>query len=696
MSGVSAFFWQAAVLLLVAYFLGAWIGCWLRRWISPPPKIAMESDLVSGGPASHPDGAAAITSGLAAAGASETTNRFSRALDGQGTSSGVSVTPQADAGPSSPAATAPPSVQPSPVVQPSAVVQPSVPGAGNVAGPAPAGRTALAGPTAIAGRQGLAGGSGQQSVASTATNPAPASSGPVEEKAAAPQPARAEPIVPADAPDRSLSKLNRPMTAAAAAAAALAAREAARPKGGETPAETAAPVSVAARMETLTPPARQPADPVIAPTLPIASTGSGVPSAVVAPVAVTAAPQASAGIITGDDLTLISGISQRDADALREDGITTFAAIAAWQAADVRRVTPLIGGDRRIARENWIEQAQLLKDKKETAYTRKGPVTLASTPSDLSPGQAGVTRSVGAGDGTNAAGATAPSAAMMAAAAAAAAVAASVPKDLVTTQKPATPQGQTAPTRPAVSERAAFARPRSPYREDLQRINGINSEVEQQLYDQGVTRLTQIADWSDTEQGRIDRLFGGMKRVQREDWVGQARTLSGFASSAAVAAETGAGGAQTDTTPREAQPTIGANAAGEIGETAGRDDAVGENAADIGDATRPLLEQNITPIGTTPAAGANVRGLRSVRSEALVGSRQRVPQEGGDDLKRIRGISLLIEKRLRAMGHATYEDIASWTQADIDRVSQQLDFRGRIEKESWVQQARILSSGGQS
>lgn len=85
-----------------------------------------------------------------------------------------------------------------------------------------------------------------------------------------------------------------------------------------------------------------------------------------------------------------------------------------------------------------------------------------------------------------------------------------------------------------------------------------------------------------------------------------------------------------------------------------------------------------------------------MRSEALVGGRQGGTSAGssGDDLKRIRGVGVLIEKRLRQMGFNTYEDIGSWTQSDIDRVSQQLDFRGRIERENWIEQARILSSGG--
>lgn len=65
-----------------------------------------------------------------------------------------------------------------------------------------------------------------------------------------------------------------------------------------------------------------------------------------------------------------------------------------------------------------------------------------------------------------------------------------------------------------------------------------------------------------------------------------------------------------------------------------------------------------------------------------------------DDLKRIRGVGVLIEKRLNALGITTYAQVANWNSGDIDRISQTLEFKGRIERESWIEQARILSSGG--
>ncbi len=91
--------------------------------------------------------------------------------------------------------------------------------------------------------------------------------------------------------------------------------------------------------------------------------------------------------------------------------------------------------------------------------------------------------------------------------------------------------------------------------------------------------------------------------------------------------------------------------------------------------------------------------LRSVRSEALVGSdAARAPRPTGeaDDLKRIRGIGVLIEKKLNSLGVTHYEQVANWTGADIERISNLLDFKGRIERENWIEQARILATGGQT
>jgi predicted flap endonuclease-1-like 5' DNA nuclease len=60
-----------------------------------------------------------------------------------------------------------------------------------------------------------------------------------------------------------------------------------------------------------------------------------------------------------DDLALIRGIGDRDIALLAERRIQTFSAIATWRREDIVAVG---GRDflRRVARENWIEQAAIL------------------------------------------------------------------------------------------------------------------------------------------------------------------------------------------------------------------------------------------------------------------------------------------------------------------------------------------------
>ncbi|MGI9425001.1 MAG: hypothetical protein ACR2PA_17525, partial [Hyphomicrobiaceae bacterium] len=113
---------------------------------------------------------------------------------------------------------------------------------------------------------------------------------------------------------------------------------------------------------------------------------------------------------------------------------------------------------------------------------------------------------------------------------------------------------------------------------------------------------------------------------------------------------------------------------------------------------KDLIGDTLVPADPAAPAGrgnSNIATFRSVRSEAY-----RPPGAGNqdppDDLKRIRGVGALIERKLISMGHAKYSDVANWTASDVARVSQQLDFHGRIERENWIEQARILASGGQT
>ncbi|MDP2801811.1 MAG: 50S ribosomal protein L21 [Phreatobacter sp.] len=73
-----------------------------------------------------------------------------------------------------------------------------------------------------------------------------------------------------------------------------------------------------------------------------------------------------------------------------------------------------------------------------------------------------------------------------------------------------------------------------------------------------------------------------------------------------------------------------------------------------------------------------------------------LPAGGGRDtsnLSLIAGIGPTIEKKLRAAGITTWEQIASWTDADVEAKDQELALRGRAKREEWVEQAKELLAG---
>lgn len=61
-----------------------------------------------------------------------------------------------------------------------------------------------------------------------------------------------------------------------------------------------------------------------------------------------------------------------------------------------------------------------------------------------------------------------------------------------------------------------------------------------------------------------------------------------------------------------------------------------------------------------------------------------------DDLQRIKGIGPKIADSLDRLGVQRLEQIAAWTPADVARVNEQLRFKGRIEREEWISQAKTL------
>ncbi|WP_299612751.1 50S ribosomal protein L21 [uncultured Tateyamaria sp.] len=66
---------------------------------------------------------------------------------------------------------------------------------------------------------------------------------------------------------------------------------------------------------------------------------------------------------------------------------------------------------------------------------------------------------------------------------------------------------------------------------------------------------------------------------------------------------------------------------------------------------------------------------------------------GGDDLKELSGVGPALEKKLHEAGVTTFAQVAAWTPEDVADMDEKLSFKGRIEREGWIEQAKEKTKG---
>jgi len=81
------------------------------------------------------------------------------------------------------------------------------------------------------------------------------------------------------------------------------------------------------------------------------------------------------------------------------------------------------------------------------------------------------------------------------------------------------------------------------------------------------------------------------------------------------------------------------------------------------------------------------------RPEALKTARGGV----ADDLKLIKGVGPKLEKLCNSLGFYHFDQIAAWKSSEIKWVDENLEgFKGRVTRDDWVRQAKILAKGGET
>ena len=92
---------------------------------------------------------------------------------------------------------------------------------------------------------------------------------------------------------------------------------------------------------------------------------------------------------------------------------------------------------------------------------------------------------------------------------------------------------------------------------------------------------------------------------------------------------------------------------------------------------------------------ADSAAISAAAVAAVEGAQELVAAPSGasddaDDLQQIRGIGPKIAGILNELGIHHFEQIAAWSATDVDWVNERLKFKGRIEREEWIPQAKAL------
>ena len=87
-----------------------------------------------------------------------------------------------------------------------------------------------------------------------------------------------------------------------------------------------------------------------------------------------------------------------------------------------------------------------------------------------------------------------------------------------------------------------------------------------------------------------------------------------------------------------------------------------------------------------PEAGAKPKK----KNKKPVKAATQVVETSQDKLTAIRGIGPVLEKKLHGLGITRLSQIAAWSEEDIDKISAHLSFKGRIQREDWIKQAKEL------
>ncbi len=199
--------------------------------------------------------------------------------------------------------------------------------------------------------------------------------------------------------------------------------------------------------------------------------------------------------------------------------------------------------------------------------------------------------------------------------------------------------------------------------DDLQLISGVGPKLEKMLHDLGIYHFSQIAGWTKKDIAEVDDKLKFKGRIEREEWVRQAKLLAA-GKMAQFEKEYGTGG---------------------------KKDASGKSRA--GSRTRKSSTGKSAPKAASGAATKGGKGKAGKKEKPQAYGLSGPIGGKADDLQLLSGVGPKLEKVLHDLGIYHFSQIAGWTKKDIAEVDGKLKFKGRIEREEWVRQAKLLAAG---
>ncbi|WP_230374253.1 hypothetical protein [Pontivivens ytuae] len=109
-------------------------------------------------------------------------------------------------------------------------------------------------------------------------------------------------------------------------------------------------------------------------------------------------------------------------------------------------------------------------------------------------------------------------------------------------------------------------------------------------------------------------------------------------------------------------------------------------------------EEEVAPVAESAPAPAAEEVAPTTVADADKPATLDAPRDGGaDNLKKIKGVGPKLEQLLHRMGFYHFDQVANWTDREVAWVDENLEgFKGRVTRDEWVAQAKVLADGGET